>query len=248
MQTLPLFYQEPIALNKVSHANWYVEEKEAFSFAKSAHAIRINVDEFALAAGHYPILFAHEKDNWFAIILTGLHAEQNLFVNQKGAWAEHTYVPAYVRRYPFIPAQTTEAETLLVCLDKAYPGVNQQGRGQPLFVNGEMTEYSKHVTQFLENFEAQAKLTSVFIAELNRLNLFKQIDANLTLPGKVGTELTIPGFFIVDREKLNTLSESEIVGLTRNAVIDQIVIHLQSLQAFHNLMTRATARRAAANH
>jgi hypothetical protein len=235
---LPLFYQDPIALNKVTHANWCVEEKGGFSYAQKAHAIRLNLEEFSFAAPHYPILFAQEADSWFAVALTGLRANQNLFVSDEGVWAKHTYIPAYVRRYPFIPAATQDA--LLVCLDQAYPGVNQAGRGQALFADQEMTEYAKYVASFLENYEVQSKLTSAYIEELNKLALFKQVDANLTLPDATGTKLTVQGFFVIDREKLNSLADDVLARLVRNAMIDQIVFHLHSLQAFQTLMARAT--------
>jgi hypothetical protein len=235
---LPLFYQDPVVLNKVIHADWCVEEKGGFSYAKQAHAIRLNLEEFSLAAAHYPILFAHEANSWFAVALTGVRTNQNLFVSEEGTWARQAYIPAYVRRYPFIPAQT-ETNALLVCLDQAYPGVNQNGRGQALFHDQEMTDYAKHVAAFLENYESQSKLTSNYIEELNKLALFKQVDANLTLPGQSGTKLTIQGFFVVDREKLNNLTDEVLAHLVRKAMIDQIVIHLQSLQAFHGLMARA---------
>ena len=238
---LPLFYQDPVVLNKVAHADWCVEEKGGFSYAKKAHAIRLNLEEFSLAAPHYPILFAHEANNWFAVALTGVRTNQNLFVSEEGTWARQAYIPAYVRRYPFIPAQTA-TDTLLVCLDQAYPGVNQAGRGQALFANQEMTEYTQHVSAFLESYELQSKRTSTYIGELNQLALFKQVEANLTLPGEEGKKLTIQGFFVVDRDKLNNLADEDLARLVRNATIDQIIIHLQSLQAFHGLMARAAEK------
>lgn len=243
MSTLPLFYQDPVVLNKTTHENWCIEQKEGYSFAREAHAIRVNLEEFSPASVHYPILFAKDNDTWFSFALTGLRTSQNLFVDENGQWEERTYIPAYVRRYPFIPAQTdSNSETLLVCLDQAYPGVNQEGRGQALFKDQEMTDYAKHVTAFLEAYERQAKLTSAYIAELSALDLFKQVDANLTLPGEAGTKLTVQGFYVVDREKLNELSDDVLARLVRNAAIDQIVIHLQSLQAFHGLMARAAGQ------
>ena len=54
------------------------------------------------------------------LAVVGLQDEVNLFVDEGGAWAENTYVPAYLRTHPFALARTGGDRVALV-LDRDGP-------------------------------------------------------------------------------------------------------------------------------
>jgi hypothetical protein len=66
---------------------------------------------------------------WPAALL-GLREAENLFVDRDGKW-DARYVPAFVRRYPFVPGKGPQGE-LLVCIDEA-SSCFDAGEGEALF-------------------------------------------------------------------------------------------------------------------
>src|SRR5678815_4155353 len=79
------------------------EAGEAPRFCHTLHAIPISAGEFPAAMRDYPIVFVRRSGDfdYTPMIILGLREGQNLFVMGDGKWDRRTYVPAYVRRYPF---------------------------------------------------------------------------------------------------------------------------------------------------
>ena len=111
----PLFYADPVALHVDRHAEWRLLDGNA-AFAACATAIPLVLTDFVPAARSYPILFT--ADTAAPIALTGLQ-RSDLFVDAAGAWAPDCYVPAYVRRYPFILVEVPDRSDLGLAIDGA---------------------------------------------------------------------------------------------------------------------------------
>ena len=111
-----LFYRNPVLLNAGQHAASGLREIRDFSFAREANAIPVNLVEFPLVARHYPIAFVG-GDNPYPAAIVGLK-EGNLFIDGEGAWKPGCYVPAYVRRYPFIFADDKDRGLLSLCVTR----------------------------------------------------------------------------------------------------------------------------------
>jgi len=81
----------------------------------------LTIDEFPNAARNYPIVFS-VGDNSVPLILMGLNEGVNTFMGEDGKFTEPAYVPAYVRRYPFLLAklQPDAEELSLKALAAAY--------------------------------------------------------------------------------------------------------------------------------
>src|SRR3546814_20501679 len=77
-----------------------------FAFAKEGHAIPLTVGEFPLAAVTGPIIFVGEDK--LPIAVMGLNGGANMFVGENGLFEPGVYIPAYVRRYPFVFANRSE--------------------------------------------------------------------------------------------------------------------------------------------
>src|SRR5262245_41509961 len=98
---LPQFYRNPVPLDPVRHAKAGLKNRDDFGFARGTNAIALTGAEFASAARAYPIVFSAAAPVVpFAVV--GLRDGDNLFLDAAGNWREDTYIPAYVRRYPFI--------------------------------------------------------------------------------------------------------------------------------------------------
>src|SRR5262245_9243286 len=98
---LPLFYRNPQQIEPARHGMAGLREAADFGFARGTNAIALAVPELAHAARSYPVVFSKESPTVpFAIV--GVHEDRNLFVDAAGKWRQGAYIPAYVRRYPFI--------------------------------------------------------------------------------------------------------------------------------------------------
>lgn len=74
------------------------------------------IDEFVVASRHLPIVFVPTASKPTPVFLLGAQPGENRHVDPAGAWTGG-YVPAYVRRYPFIIGDNAGAEPL-VCIDE----------------------------------------------------------------------------------------------------------------------------------
>src|SRR5579872_3664520 len=114
LMTTALFYANPRPLQTDADAELRLRTLTNFEFARNVNSIPINMIEFPLAARHYPITFVGPEATPMAIV--GLQTE-NLFLDAEGHWKEGYYIPAFVRRYPFIFAKGEATNEYSLCVD-----------------------------------------------------------------------------------------------------------------------------------
>ena len=241
MSQLPLFYQKVTPLNRERHGDWHIEPTNSYAFASKSNSIYIAAIEFNRVSREYPIVFGKSDDeSVFPVALLGLNNQQNLFVDSKGNW-QADYIPAYVRRYPFILAESSDQEgesRFTVCLDEAYKGFNSDGKkGQPLFDdNGEQTELLKHSVDFLKEYQGHIQLTRNFCHQLQALGLLESVRADITLPD--GGKQALGGFLRVSRSQLKSLDGDKLHELVQSDFMELIYAHLRSLDNLDHLLKR----------
>ena len=161
MATL-LFYQRPVPLNADVHRNARLGPSENnFTFCAQTNSIPLAAVEFFDAAREYPVAFTGtEGGQFFPIALVGVRQNENLYVDADGGW-QGRYVPAFVRRYPFVLAEKQSAEDFNVYLDEAYSGFGAPG-GERLFTDqGEHTPLLKSALEFLSTYQGEIRRTRV---------------------------------------------------------------------------------------
>jgi len=238
MNQLPLFYKTVVPLSKERHSSLYIKTPENFKYAKKANSIYITVVEFHKAACVYPIVFGRSEDGAiFPVVLLGLQNGQNLFVNSGGKWLAD-YIPAYVRRYPFIlAADRDNREKFTVCLDEAYAGFNKNRKGQKLFDNaGNETEILKQTITFLSEFQNQVQLTILFCNKINDLGIIESMQARIE---KAGKQTALGSFMCVNRQRLKDLPPEKMIELVRTDMMELIYAHLASLNNIEKLLKKA---------
>jgi hypothetical protein len=183
--------------------------------------------EFANAANDYAIVFAG-GDAIMPSIILGARDRENVFVGNDGQW-NAAYVPAFVRRYPFIFSGADGNETLTLCVDESFEGVNREGRGERLFdADGEQTQYLKNVLGFLQAYQAQFQVTKAFCNQLQEMNLMEPMQAQFRLEGDQSVALS--GFLAVSRDKVKALSGDQLAALAANGGLELIYRHLFSIR------------------
>jgi hypothetical protein len=225
----PQLYGNPLVLNSITHKTLKVSPVKNFKFAKEFNSCVVLCQEFLEAAKHYPIVFSQTNDVLTPVAMFGVG--KNLFVDSEGKWQEGTYIPAFIRRYPYILAEGFAQDgSLTVCLDADYEGFNTED-GDRLFTDeGEQTPALQKAVEFLMLYHNQFEVTKAFISHIKELNIFKAIDANITLVS--GKTFTIKNLSMIDEQAMLKLTDNEIVTLVRKGYLAWIYAHLYSLTNF----------------
>lgn len=236
-----LFYDKPVALNKDLHSKSKYVPVEDYSFASGANSVFLTGGEFGLAAKEYPIVFSQAVNG--AMVpgaLLGLRNSENLFIDSKKKWVAR-YIPAFVRRYPFVLAEGgSEEGKLTVCIDASYKGFGGK-KGNTLFTaEGQANEELQKIMKFLQEYRGQFQLTERFAEKLKSLDLLTEYSANIEL--KDGDKFVLGGLFIVNEKKMLELGEKEVMGLFKSGQLAWIYFHLSSLSNMGRLVDMAVEK------
>ena len=235
-----LIDENAVPLSSDAHRDLSVRDA-GFGFAARLNSVPLLAAEFGPMGAEAPIVFAGEGDATMPAVILGLKSEDNLFLDADGGWTGR-YVPAFLRRYPFVFAEQAEgAETLTLCIDRDAAAVNTEGRGERLFdADGNRTRYLAEMLQFCTDYQAQHVATRAFAARLVALDLLEPASANATLPD--GSRYALGGFRRVSADRLRALPDDVVLDLVRSDALGLIQLHLASLNQLARLLDRMTAR------
>jgi len=240
----PLFYKQPVPLSIERHGGKSVNLQRRFAFAASTNMVPVNMQEFSRVATAYPIVFT-ETAPASSIAILGLRQNQNLFVNDEGTWEGGVYVPAYVRRYPFIFSTGQEEEQLVLCIDEAeeliVDGTGAEGT-QAIYEGEEASEVVKKMLEFCAAFHRQSLATREFVDELEQRDLFRP--GTVTISNETGEQFNLRGFRIVDETKFNALPDDAFLEYRRKGWLAAITAHLISVQNLAALGFRSKSQAA----
>ncbi len=233
-----LIYSDIVPVNRVAHRDKSIQKIKHLAFAKNVNSFPIVVAEFLRASEEMPVVFVESGDSVVPVVLTGLADDQNLMVTADDKW-DGRYVPAFIRRYPFVFAAVDGGEDLTVCVDESYEGLNDEGRGERLFDSeGETTDYLTRIIEFLQDYERQFSVTKAFCAKLKELDLLMDGTAQIDLGGDAGKR-TLGGLKVVNEASLGKLEDEQLLGLARSGELRAIHAHLSSLGNINQLADRA---------
>ena len=239
-----IFYERVVALNDQTHARLRVRPASSFAYAARTNSVPLLSSEFFECAREYPIVFARGEAGPVAAALLGLREAENLYVDKDGTW-DARYVPAFVRRYPFVPGKGAQGE-LLVCIDEASECFDAR-EGEPLFLEGKPSPQLEHAMKFLAEFHQGAATTELLGRRLQDLGLLRQSDSLAQLND--GTQFRLNGLNVVDESKLRALDRDIVQELFVSGGLAVIYAHLMSLgnlgALVDRLSKRGTAGRAA---
>lgn len=233
MSTQLLIYKDVAPLSKERHAKWSVEVGRDFAHTKNLNVLPVLAAEFVSASREYPIVFSKTEENITPVLLLGMRSEENLYLTADNQWSA-SYIPAFLRRYPFVFARSDDGKTFTLCLDEKYEGFNQKDQGRRLFSDdGEPTDYVKSVMTFLQSFQTEQARSQAFCRKLDEFDLFESHNATWT--GPEGQKVAITGFSCISRKKLNELSPKVLASLLNSGEMDLIFAHLFSIMNFNQL-------------
>ncbi len=242
-----IFYEHPVPLNRTEHKDLRLKSVPSMKFAMNTHSVPLTGAEFGRAARDLMIVFAGtDAANAGPIALLGLRQNENLYIDESGQWAPNTYIPAFVRRYPFVlgdkpPGQ--EGGDFTVFLDESFEGFNAAD-GERLFnEDGTDTELLTNAVGFLSEFQQNIERTKSFMQQLVKHDLLEPRNVQLRKGNdESGPGIVLNGLFMVNEEKMRALDEKVIHELMREGVLAWAYAHLLSLNNIDRLAQRLDAR------
>ena len=235
------FYKKVVALNSDVHRNLKFAASEVnFSFARDTTAVLLAGVEFAEAGRDYPIVFIRGQDKQLRpVALLGVRNGENLFVDEQGKW-DARYIPAFVRRYPFVMAEGAKPGELVVCIDEACPALNAEQGELLINAEGKLEKRMDEVIQFLKNFQQEFARTEMVTKVLDELGLFIQQGARFD--SSTGETFQLNDFYLIDEKKFGQIEDAKLPGLFRSGALGLAYLHLASLGNMRKLVDRLSAR------
>lgn len=232
-----LFYEKPVALNRELHKELNFSPLENFHFSSSVNSVPVAGIEFFEASRDFPVLFNRDAEgHYYPLALLSLQQQHN-WVNKEGVW-QGNYVPAFIRRYPF--ALTADGT---VCFDESCAAF-KDGKERLFTEEGQNTDVLERVVNFLNQYDAQAKITREYCDALAEKNLFKPF--NLQIVGVASNPLRLDGLYALDEAELNKLEKDVVDEWFRKGWLAWSYAHLHSLGALQGLSRRLKESKSAA--
>ena len=230
--SLPAMYETVAILSAGLHGDLRFTPATKFPGAAGLNAIIVAAAEFPEAALHYPVVFSEQNGKHAAHVITGHSTGHNGFVDKSGKWRAGAYVPAYVRRYPFILVEDTEQDRLTLAADLKSRLFGDK-KGQLLFEDGKPSEAAENAFKFCTSFHSQLLETDKLIAQIAETGILVERNADVTLPDE--TKRRITGFKVVDEQKLGELDDETFVSLRKNGALPLIYCHLISMRNWRSI-------------
>ena len=236
--SLPVFYRaiEPIQVNV--HGKMKVRSVVDMGEIAKTHAVPVTTDEFPVVQRNYPIVFSiGEKP--VPIALMGLNEGVNVFLKEDGhPHNPSIYIPAYIRRYPFMLARLrADSDEMSLCYDPTSGSVGEFDEGQPLFDGETPTEATQSILEFCEQFEAAGQRTAAFVDELQRAGLL--MDGEVAIqPSGAEQPYVYRGFKMVDEDKFKELRGDELRKMNQSGMLTLIFAHLFSLSQMREVFAK----------
>ncbi|HEY4371242.1 MAG TPA: SapC family protein [Burkholderiales bacterium] len=213
-------------------------------FTRRLNAIPVSFSEFSATCRDYPLVFSSgdEGKTFAPVAVLGLTDRENLFARNDG-WAPDTYVPAYVRRYPFCMTRVTmggvEQSERLICVEKDRI-VESGDEGEAMF-DGEAKPLPHWATieKLLQEYEADLERTREMCSILHDYGLLEPFSMQANL--NAGGSMQLNGMYRVAENKLEFLNAGQHKNLIRKGVMGRIYLHLVSLENFARLLDRKAA-------
>jgi hypothetical protein len=242
MTTQLLIYETVVPVTFANHRHSSVDIGRNFAFSSRINSVPLTAIEFRDAQSDYPIVFAGNQEGVMPAVILGLREGENLYLSSDGKW-DARYIPAFVRRYPFVFAKSDDEKRFNLCIDEQFSGFNGDGRGERLFTDdGKPTTYVENILKFLQEYQLQFQRTERFCKKILELDLLEPMQAQVEMNS--GEKYSLGGFMAVNREKLKEQPGDKLAELAKTDELELIYLHLQSMRNFVALKDRLGLARA----
>jgi hypothetical protein len=235
---LPLFFTRVVGVNPGPHGALRLDRGAGYGFAAGSATIPLGLGEVALAARHYPVVFAGGPVP-MPVALVGLDEGGNLFVGPDGAWVAGAYVPAYVRAWPFLVVEDPQRQATYVAMEEGAACLGTEA-GEKLFEDGKPTRVLSEAAQFCAALRENLAAAASFARGLDEAGLLQEEEAQVTFTG--GGSARVRGFRLVRQDRLDQVADETFLDWRRRGWLGPVYAHLHSAGNWARLVDLAVSR------
>ena len=235
--TMPLFFNRVVGINPELHSGLRLDRSTGYGFSAKGQSVPLGLGELEAAAQHFPILFASGA-NPVPVALLGLGEGINLFVQPDGSWRNETYIPAYIRAFPFVFVEDAGKKTVYVGMEPDAACL-QGDSGTALFEDGKPTSALNEAIGFCSAFRDNLAAAATFGRALDEAGLLEEEEATVNFTA--GGAARVRGFKIIKPERLDQVSDETFLDWRRRGWIGAIYAHLYSGARWSRLIELAAA-------
>lgn len=242
--TKPLFYQAVVPIDTKVHGKTRLgRPKQPLAYARKANIIPALIDEFDSAMGELPIVFIPGATQPSVVFVTSSEPGANAFISEDGLWAG-AYVPAYLRRYPFIIGDVQGGDSVL-CIDDTYAGLSETEGARLFDDKGNSKPPLTEALAISKSYRDAGARTEAFCGKLLEFGLLQSATLDTTKPE--GGKSTMHGILVVSEGALAELNAEQVFELHQAGYLRAIYNHLASLRSVSNLRHGVAAQKDAAD-
>lgn len=231
-------YQKLVILDKEQHKSLKVSPMSNLNFARELTSTPILANEIALVGKDFPVVFTG-GENPTLMALTSLSGS-NLAINADDKYIV-SYVPAFLRRYPFSIGANKENPTQQLILIDENSDLLSHSKGKQLFTKeGENSETLNNAISFLQNYENERMTTQNVVNLIVNSGILE--DREITVGEGEEKKVLVNGFRIINKDKLNALSDEVLAAWVRKGIISFIDAHISSLSNIQTLFNLASTK------
>lgn len=209
---------KPTSLDAEQHRELRFTPNQPYDFARELVMIPVLSGEASRVAREMPLVFP--KGQGVPQALAGVRPGENLHVKETGHWLGR-YVPAHLRRYPFVLAEVPVSDAqraekgrqYTLQFDAAARHFEQPDGHALLDEQGQPTEVLKKVQKILMALQQDQERTRALVAQLEQAGLLMERGITVT-QGEEKHELG--GFRLLDEKALASL-DAEALGKLRDS-------------------------------
>jgi hypothetical protein len=225
-------FASTMALSFAAHRDLRILETNDYSFARAETLAPIAYDEMPEIAREYPIVFPNNGSD-LPCALLGLEAGHNAYVDAGGRW-QAAYVPAHIRRYPFMFGKTNDPTAdpgnFVILFDPEAPHF-KDANGHPVFdMSGKLSGHMQRRIALLEQIQNKVEATRIMVRAFDEAGILVERVIRIKTGNK--PEHRIQGLRVVDEDALKQLSGDLLVDLSRKGTLALAYAQLLSWSNF----------------
>lgn len=232
---LPLFFGSVVGVTPVQHSHLRLDRSTGYAFAIHAQSVPVGLGEFEVASQHYPIVFTAGPQPT-PVALLGIKEGENPFVDATGTWRAGSYIPAYVRSFPFIFVEDSNTQTLYVGMEPNAASLRTD-TGTPLFEDGSPSPALNEAISFCSAFRDNLNVGLAFGKALDDAGLLEEEEATINF--NAGGVARVRGFKVLKADRLEKISDAMFLDWRRRGWIAAIYAHLYSTGRWSRLVELA---------
>lgn len=234
----PPLYSNPAPVTAGRHNKMRLLPAYSFGYAREVTSLPLTAVEFQTASRCYPIVFTPQAP-MSPVCIVGIKDSGNLFIDQAGQWRPGAYIPAYIRRFPFLLMSDPESKRMVLGVEES-SGRLSEDRGDKLFDNRQPTPFLNEALTFCADFNRQWEDSLAMLRAFQDAGILVEDDREIEL-GETQS-LKLGGFLIVDERRLSEVSEGVFLAWREKGWLAPLYAHLASK---HNWADLAQAARMA---